>query len=173
MLYATPGPNYGGHRSIYQFVNADGADPATACGQAAIATVLANRKRIPQSLAGLQQIEKDYPADVVSGALGTSSGRVKRALKGNGLGYRMADGRKELESALRSGAAAISLIQNTGGLGGMGDGAHWFVVFGCDQNGVHVTNYGFPPFVDWARFETMWSAPIPAVDGMGGRAICC
>jgi hypothetical protein len=69
--------------------------------------------------------------------------------------------------------AAISLIQNTAGLGGIGDGAHWFVVFGCDTNGVYVTNYGLPPFIAWSKFEDMWSAAIPTMDGMGKRVICC
>jgi hypothetical protein len=63
MLFASPspGPEFVGHSSIFQFVNADGVDPATTCGQAAIATVLANRHRIPKSIAGLRQIEKAYP----------------------------------------------------------------------------------------------------------------
>jgi hypothetical protein len=173
MLFATPGPNFVGHQSIYQFVNADGADPGTVCGPAAVATVMANRGKIPKSLAGLQKIEKAYPPDVISGALGTSPNRVLRALKENDIRHRKVDGQKELEDALRRGAAAIALIQNTAGLAGLGDGAHWFVIFGCDANGVHVTNYGFPPFIAWAKFEPMWSAPVPAATGMGGRAIAC
>lgn len=68
--------------------------------------------------------------------------------------------------------AAISLIQNTPGLGGIGDGAHWFVVFGCDSNGVYVTNYS-PLFIAWSRFEEMWSGAIPTLAVMGSRAICC
>jgi hypothetical protein len=172
MLYATPGPGFVGHRAIFQFVNADGADAATACGQAAIATVLANRRRIPKSIAGLQQVEKDSSADVASGAWGTSAGRVERALTAHGLRYRYAEGRKELHDALRKKAAAIALIQNTAGLGGIGDGAHWFVVFGCDGKGVHVTNYS-PLFIAWPRFEEMWSGPIPTLAVMGSRAICC
>jgi hypothetical protein len=173
MLYATPGPNFVGHQSIYQFVNADGVDPGTVCGPAAVATVLANRGKIPKSLAGLQTIEKAYPPDVISGALGTSPGRVLRALKAYNMHHRKVDGQKELTGALSGGAAAIALIQNTAGIGGLGDGAHWFVIFGCDANGVHVTNYGFPPFIAWIKFEEMWSSPVPAATGMGGRAIAC
>jgi hypothetical protein len=175
MLFASPspGPGFVGHSSIFQFVNADGVDPATTCAQAAIATVLANRHRIPKSIDGLRQIEKAYPADVLSGAWGTSAGRVARALTAYHLGHRHADGREGLEQALSGKRAAISLIQNTAGLGGIGDGAHWFVVFGCDTNGVYVTNYGLPPFIAWSKFEDMWSAPIPTMDGMGKRVICC
>jgi hypothetical protein len=172
MLYATPGQGFVGHQSIFQFENKDGTDAATACGQCAIATVLANRRRIPKSIAGLRQVEKEYSADVASGAWGTSAGRVERALSGFGLRYRYAEGQKELREALRKKAAAIALIQNTAGLGGMGDGAHWFVVFGCDIKGVHVTNYT-PLFIAWPRFEEMWSGPIPTMAVMGGRAICC
>jgi hypothetical protein len=173
MLFTTPGPGFVGHLSLFQFVNADGADLATACGQAAIATVLANYGRIPKSIAGLQEVEKKYPADVLSGALGTSAGRVERALAGYQLGYHHAVGRQGLEGALRRKKAAIALIQNTAGLGGISDGAHWFVVFGCDTNGVHVTNYGLPPFIAWAKFEEMWSGPIPITGGMNKRVIYC
>jgi hypothetical protein len=173
MLFANLGPGFVGHASIFQFVNADGADPATACGQAAIATVLANRGRIPKSTDGLKKIESAYPADVLSGVLGTSAGRVERALTAYGLGHHHVDGRQALQQALRAGAAAISLIQNTAGLSGIGDGAHWFVVFGCDINGVHVTNYGLPPFIAWSKFEEMWSGPIPLAGGMRKRVICC
>jgi hypothetical protein len=168
------GPGFVGHRSIYQFVNDDGANPATACGQAAIATVLANYGRIRKDISGLRRIEKSHPADMASGALGTSAGRVERALGAYGLGYSHVDGRQGLEEALGQKRAAIALIQNTAGLGGVGDGAHWFVVFGCDINGVHATNYGpLRPFIDWAKFEEMWSGPIPVMGGMGSRVICC
>ena len=172
MLYANPGPGFVGHQSIFQFVNNDGADPDTACGQAAIATVLANRRRIPKSISGLRKVETNYSADVASGAWGTSAGRVERALTAFGLRYCYAEGRNELQDALRKKAAAIAMIQNTAGLGGIGDGAHWFVVFGCDNKGVHVTNYS-PLFIAWSRFEEMWSGPIPTLAVMGSRAICC
>jgi hypothetical protein len=172
MLYATPGPGFVGHLSIFQFVNDDGADKVTACGQAAIATVLANRRRIPKTSIGLQAVEKAYPADVLSGTAGTSPNRVKRALTDKGLDYFCADERKGLEDALRRKFAAVALIQNSAGLAGMGDGAHWFVVFGCDINGVHVTNYGASPFISWSTFDELWSSPISVIGGMGKRVIC-
>jgi len=175
MLFASPspGPRFVGHSSIFQFVNADGVDPPTTCGQAAIATVLANYGRIPKSIDGLRQIEDTYPADVLSGVLGTSAGRVGRALTAHKLGHRYVVGREGLQQALSGKRAAISLIQNTAGLCGISDGAHWFVVFGCDTKGVYVTNYGLPPFIAWSKFEEMWSGPIPTMDGMSKRVICC
>lgn len=173
MLVATPGPKFAGHHSIFQFINADGTDPGTVCGTAAIATVLANRGRIPKAAKELQAIEKSYPADILSGALGTSPSRIKRALTGYKLGYRELTGRASLEGAMRTGGAAISLIQNTPGLGGIGHGAHWFVVFGCDANGVYVTNYSYPPFIPWPEFEEKWAGPIPTLAGMRERVIAC
>ena len=173
MLVATPGAKFAGHTSIFQFINADGADPGTVCGTAAIATVLANRGRIPKDVKGLQSIEESYPADILSGSLGTSPSRIKRALEAHKLGYREVAGRAGLEGAIRTGGAAISLIQNSPGLGGIGHGAHWFVVFGCDANGVYVTNYGLPPFIRWSVFEEMWAGPIPTLAGMGERVIAC
>jgi hypothetical protein len=86
MLYANPGPSFVGHTSIFQFSNWDGADPDTACGKAAIATVLANRGKIPKSIVGLQQIERAYPGDFLSGAWGTSVGRVESAMADYNLG---------------------------------------------------------------------------------------
>jgi hypothetical protein len=166
-LLTTPGKNFVGHQSIFQFENNDGADPGTACGQAAIATVLANRGRIPKTIAGLQAIEKKYPADVLSGVAGTSPDRIRRAMREHSLGYRNLDGRERLRAALRTKAAAIALIQNQGQVT-----AHWFVVFGCDAYGVHVTNYS-PQVIAWSDFEDMWSDTIPTVAGMGERVICC
>jgi hypothetical protein len=173
LLVATRGPGFAGHASIFEFVNADGANPATVCGPAAIATVLANRHRISKDIAGLQEIEKKYPADILSGALGTSPSQIKSALEGYGLGYRDVTGRAGLERVMRTGGAAISLIQNAPGLGGIGQGAHWFVVFGCETSGVHVTNYGFSSLLPWSKFEVMWAGPIPTLAGMGERVIGC
>jgi hypothetical protein len=169
----SPGPDFLGHYSIFQFVNADGVDPAITCGQAAIATVLANYGKIPQDVAGLRQIEDKFAADVLSGVWGTSTGRVERALSAHSLAHRHAVGREGLERALRGKRAAISLVQNTGGLCGISDGAHWFVIFGCDTKGVYVTNYGLPPFIPWTKFDDMWAGPIPTMGGMGRRVICC
>jgi hypothetical protein len=175
ILYASPnpGPEFRGHHSIFQFVNADGINPATVCGQAAIATVMANYGKIPKSIKGLRQIERDYPADTASGAWGTSSGRMEHALRALGLGVCHEEGKDRLEQILFFKKAAISLIQNTAGLGGIGDGAHWFVIFGCDAKGVYVTNYGPPPFISWSQFEGMWSAPVPTMEGMGKKVLCC
>jgi hypothetical protein len=173
MLYANPGPSFVGHTSIFQFSNSDGADPDTACGQAAIATVLANRGKIPKSIVGLQQIEKAYPGDFLSGAWGTSVGRVESAMAEYNLGHHHVARRKGLEEALRLKHAAIVLIQNSPGLGALfREGAHWFVVFGGDTNGVHVTNYP-KIFLSWSEFEVKWSGIAPTSQGMGMRAISC
>jgi hypothetical protein len=172
MLHTTPGPKFVGRKSVFQFVNSDGTNPATACGQAALATVLAARRRIPMTIAGLRTVEDKYPADIVSGVWGTSRARVLSALNGFKLGHRYAKGRQGLHDDLVKGKYAIALIQNTAGLGGIGDGAHWFVVFGCDANGVHVTNYG-TPVIPWSDFEGMWSAPMPVAVGMGEQVITC
>lgn len=173
ILTTTPGPKFVGRTSIYQFINSDGANPATACGQAALATVLAARRRIPRTLGGLRTVEADYPADIASGSWGTTPRRILDALDGHKLGHRYMTGREELHGALVQGKYAIALIQNTPGLGGLGDGAHWFVVFGCDANGVHVTNYGSPPFISWSVFEEMWTGTMPTFVGMNERVITC
>jgi hypothetical protein len=172
MLFITPGPTFVGHSSIYQFENADGADPGRVCGQAAIATVLANYHRIPQAIAGLKVIEKDFPPDVLSGAWGTSSARIERALSAHKLGFGHARERKGLEDAMRRRRAAIALIQNAPGLGGAGQGAHWFVVFGCDAGGVYVTNFPSTS-IAWSKLEEMWTGPIPLLAGMRERVITC
>ena len=161
-----PGPAFVGHQSIFQFVNADTLKPAKECGQAAIATVLANYHIIPKSIDGLREVEKAYPPDMFWGVFGTGPDQIRKALKHYHLPHHRTHGREKLEKVLRGRGTAISLVQNTAGLFGIGDGAHWFVVFGCDANGVYVTNYGSPPFIDWATFEKMWSGTIPTAVGM-------
>jgi len=175
MLFASPnpGPDFVGHYSIFQFVNNDGVDRATVCGPAAIATVLANYGRIPKSIAGLRKVEDAFPADVFNGAWGTSAGHVERVLTAYAVAHRYAVGRNGLEQALRGKRAAISLIQNVPGLSGISDGAHWFVIFGCDAKGVYVTNYEPTFFISWTTFDDLWAAPIPMLGGMCRRVICC
>jgi len=55
----------------------------------------------------------------------------------------------------------ICLIQNTAHVSGLlRHGAHWFVVFAYDKDGVFVTNYGTPCHLTWADFEEKWDSPI-------------
>ena len=122
LTVANPGPWFLGHSTIFQFVNADGQNPASACGQAAIATVLANHKKIPMSVAGLRMVEKSHPADIISGVLGTSPAQIRRALKDYNLDYRYVDGQKGLKDAIRRRRVAIVLIQKTPGCVGLGTG---------------------------------------------------
>jgi hypothetical protein len=173
MLYATPGPGFVGHRTIFQFVNDDGTDKATACGQCAIATVLANRNRIDKSIDGLRMVEKAYPADVASGAAGTSANRVKRALTEKKLEYYGAAERKGLEDALRRKSAAIALVQNTAGLAGSvtGPAGSWYsavIAKGCTSR-IMAAHHSSA----WSNFEEMWSSPISVIGGMGKGVICC
>jgi len=169
VLSIHPGPGFMGHHSIFQFVNADSANQAKACGQAAIATVLANYHRLPKGIAGLQRIEKEYPPDVASGEWGTTADRIRRALTSYKVGHHNVSGRDGLEHAMRHRRAAIALVQNVGGIK---NGGHWFVVFGCDQNGIYATNYT-TPFIAWSQFADMWSGAIPVVGGMAERVISC
>jgi hypothetical protein len=172
-LVITPGPKFVGNKVIWQFVNKDAADPDHACGPAAVATILAGYHKILPTIEALRSFEKDYPADFFNGALGTSPGRIRRALSEYNVYHETIEGRVELADALCGGGAAISLVQNKPGLRGMGEGAHWFVVFGCDVNGVYVTNWDISPFIEWATFEQLWSAPIPTAAGLRGRVIYC
>ena len=68
-----------------------------------------------------------------------------------------------LKDWVDSSRPVICLIQNTGGLFGLKDGAHWFVVFAYDDDGVFVTNYGTPCHLSWSDFEDKWGSPLSTV----------
>jgi len=172
MLYANPGRGFVGHKAVFQFVNADGLNPGTVCGPAAVATVLASRGLLPKVAATLRLIEGKYPPDLNGGKWGTSPGQIKAVLDGHKVTYWNATGREGLVAALKRKCAAITLIQNTPGLCGIGDGAHWFVVFGADDKGVHVSNY-YKVFIPWTKFEELRAGAIPYVAGLGERTIAC
>lgn len=169
MLYANPGKNFVGHNAVYQFVNADGANPGTACGQCAIATVLASRGKLPKAVSSLKTIEKSHPANLMGGEWGTLPGQIEDALDAYKIKRWHATGREGLVSGLKGKGVAIALIQNTAGLGGVFGTRHWFVVFGADDKNIHVTNY-HTTSIPWREFEGLWSGSIT---GMSERVIMC
>ncbi|WP_437722819.1 C39 family peptidase [Sorangium sp. So ce861] len=160
-----------GCRWIYQYTNADGADPGTVCGQAACATLLTYCGMLSPNISTLRKIEKSHPPDLLFGAFGTSPGRIEAILRHYGARhlehFSTIDALKRHVSRL---CPVICLIQNTGGLGGLPDGAHWFVVFAYDDGDVAVTNYG-KVHMSWSDFRERWDSAISTVASVAFKGI--
>lgn len=154
-------PGFVGLYSIFQYVNNDGVNPANVCGQAACATLLTYCGYQAANIQTLRRIEASHPPDVLWGVFGTSSGRIGEILRAYGAHnleeVSTVDALKRRTSQL---CPVICLIQNSEGVLGLGDGAHWFVVFAHDNDGVSVTNYGGTRHLPWTTFEKLWSSPV-------------
>jgi hypothetical protein len=150
-----------GLSSIYQYVNADGQNPRTVCGQAASATLLTYCTGRPANLSTLRAIERTHPPDILGGILGTSPRRVQAILVYYGaIGLGTIGNEESLKRLIRGLFPVICLIQNSGGLFGLGDGAHWLVAFAYNDNGIFVTNYG-NVFLSWSAWREKWNSPLP------------
>ncbi len=156
---------FAGIRSIYQYTNPDGTDPNTVCGLAACSTLLTYCGFMQPRIQTLRTIERSHPADVLGGRFGTSPFRIKEILRHYGATVtREASSFAQIKKHVSAACPVICLIQNTGGITGLGDGAHWFVVFAYDNNGVYVTNYGErtnqAEHLKWDDFKKKWNSPL-------------
>lgn len=150
-----------GLSSIFQYVNADGQNPGTACGQAACATLLTYCAGRPANISTLRDIERTHPADIRGGQWGTSPSQIEACLTHYGArSTSHIETEDSLKRSLRSSFPVICIIQNSGGLFGLGDGAHWFVPFAYNDDGIFVTNYGSNPFLTWAQWREKWNSPL-------------
>jgi Peptidase_C39 like family len=172
-LTATPpGQGFVGLGSIYQFVNEDGQNPDNVCGQAACATLLTYCGLMRAELATLREIEQNYPPDLFFGKLGTSPLHIQKILEHYGANnLQKANNIDALKQCVSSSFPVICLIQNTGGLFGLKDGAHWFVVFAYDDDGVFVTNYGIPCHLSWSDFKEKWDSPLATMASLDFKGI--
>jgi hypothetical protein len=173
ILTATaPGQGFAGLGSIYQFINEDGQNPENVCGLAACATLLTYCGLTRAELATLQEIEQSYPPDLFFGKLGTSPMRIQEILEHYGADdLHKANNVDALKNWVGSSCPVICLIQNTGGLFGLKDGAHWFVVFAYDDDGVFVTNYGTPCHLSWSDFEDKWDSFLSTAASLDFKGI--
>jgi Peptidase_C39 like family len=166
------GSGFQGAHEIYQYTNADGLDPNTVCGQAACATLLTYVGAQPANIDTLRRIEKSHHPDVLFGALGTSPWRIQAILEAYGArSCAHVSKEPDLKDHVASSRPVICLIQNTGGLLGLGDGAHWFVVFAYDDAGVFVTNYGPTVQLTWKDFRDKWDSPTSWIASVDFKAI--
>ncbi|MBK6918423.1 MAG: hypothetical protein IPH07_13585 [Deltaproteobacteria bacterium] len=174
LLKAQPiGRGFHGLNAIYQFVNADGAVPSTACGQAAVATFLVQAGLLPAELTSLRKVERSHPADLGAGYLGTTPSRVRKALEAYGAKpLQIVESVADVQRRLAGGFPVVCLVQNPGGrLGLPTNGAHWFVLYAYDDDGIFATNsagkYG------WSEFEGMFSSLTTDLAWLTGfNAIC-
>lgn len=173
LVYASSSnPGFAGLSSIYQYTNSDGINPKTVCGQAACATLLTYCKYMPAEIDTLRKIEKSHGPDLFGGALGTSPWRIESILKHYGCSARKhVDGLDGIKKYVASWWPVICIIQNTPGLNGLMDGAHWFVVFAYDDGGVYVTNYHPDTYLTWSDFDKKRGAFFADLASIGFRAI--
>jgi hypothetical protein len=163
--------NFRGIQSIYQYTNVDGTDPSTVCGLAACATLLTYCGFQPASIETLRKIEKSHPADLMFGKWGTSPWRIEAILndyKANATHHLSSI--DDLKRYVRMACPVICVIQNTEGVLGLGDGAHWFVVFAYDDDGVFVTNYD-PVHLTWKDFMAKWDSVVPKLANLNFKGI--
>jgi Peptidase_C39 like family len=153
------GSGFNGLKQIFQYTNDDGVDPATVCGQAACATLLTYLGAKP-AITTLQDIEKNHHPDLLGGKFGTSPWRIEGILEAYGATpLKHVSKEEDLKSYVAKEDPVICLIQNEGGIGGLfSGGAHWFVVFAYDDQGVFVTNYGSTVHLTWADFRSKWNS---------------
>jgi hypothetical protein len=161
ILATTPGEGFAGLASIYQFTNDDGQNPDIVCGQAACATLLTHCGLTKSEIDTLREIEKNHPPDILFGKWGTSPWRIKAILESFGANnLQEVRTLERLKHWVGKSCPVVCLIQNTGGLFGLRHGAHWFVVFAYDNDGVFVTNYGNPCHLSWSDFQKKWDSPL-------------
>jgi hypothetical protein len=154
------GNGFAGLSEIYQYENADGKDPKTACGQAACATLLVYICQMSNDIDTLREIEKSHPADLLFGYWGSTPGRIEATLKHYKAGpLKYVDDFESLKSKVRAELPVVCLIQNTGTVWGIKDSAHWFVVYAYNNDGVFVTNYR-SKHLSWSDFESKWLSPV-------------
>ena len=149
-----------GLSSIYQFENKDGKNPDNVCGQAACATLLTYCVAASPSMSTLRMIEMSHPADIAGGKFGTSPGRIREILEHYGAPTLDTIGTEgNLKRSLNNLFPVICLVQNKGGVTGLFSGAHWFVAFAYNDDGIFVTNYR-NVFLSWKAWEEMWGSPL-------------
>lgn len=155
------GKGFTGVRSIYEFTNPDGQNPKTVCGLAACATLLTYCRFTRAEIETLRKIEKSHPADLAGGRLGTTPSQLAKALKHYGASDQQhVNNTTSLKDRLKSQYPVICLIQNSEGISGLLNGAHWFVVFAYNDAGVFVTNYGGTSHLSWNDFKGKWESPV-------------
>jgi hypothetical protein len=173
-LAAEPaGPGFAGLKSIYQYTNDDGQNADTVCGLAACATLLTHCGAARPGIETLREIERNYPADLLGGRLGTTPWHIRKVLHFHGASeLRQVRDLEQLKQRVRRLMPVICLIQNSPGLRGLlSGGAHWFLVFAYDEDGVFVTNYGDPCHLTWADFREKWESPLSRFAGLFFRGV--
>lgn len=166
IIYAnSSSAGFNGLLSIYQYRNEDGANPDNVCAQAACATLLTSLNLQPANIATLQAIETSHPANLLGGKWGTTPHKVRVALAAYGAtSIHTAETDKALKLRVSTGFPVICLIQNERGISGLArEGAHWFVVFAYDDDGVYVTNWR-TVHMSWTDFKKRWHSPLSTLE---------
>jgi hypothetical protein len=165
-----PNPN------IFEYTNDGARNRATACGQAAIATLLTawGVKSADTGNTLIREIESRYPQDVAFGNLGTSWQRMEQALKGYGLKTFWTKGLGELMNYVKAGYPAAVML-DVGRIkvpGFEGWGGHWVVAYALDNNNIYLTNWGGDGTTcSWKDFNTAGHTWLTTANGTTDKAL--
>ena len=149
------------------FVNR-AARHANACGQAAVASVLAQWRIGPfthawaraSDDAAIDTVSETHAPDMPFG-LGTTMWRIGAALRSHGLAAEFVSGRGA-ESALRAQLAMgrwAPVLVDDGLLGGRAFSAHWAVAISADDEGIDLGNCR-RPWLGWESFRLAWACRV-------------
>jgi hypothetical protein len=161
--------------SIFQYTNDGAKNKDTACGQAAIATLItALRVKAPDTGSALiREVESNYPQDNALGNAGTSWQQMEKALHGYGLKTYWATGEAELKEYLRAGyPAAVMLDVGRIPQYGFHWGGHWVVAYAFDDGNIYLTNWGYDGTTcSWGAFSAAWNTWLTNANGTTRRAL--
>src|SRR5262249_10179531 len=115
---------------------------------------------------------QSHPPDLFFGKLGTSPLRIQAILEDYGPDtIQKVNTVDALTQCVGASCPVICLIPNTGGLFGLQDAAHCFVVFAYAAHGVFVTNYADAFHLSWSDFEERWDSPLSRLASVDFKGI--
>jgi hypothetical protein len=170
--------DYCGRPSLFGYVNGDGRLCATNCGLAAAATLLTSLgimqpvEASDGTNSNMQQLEADFPPNILFGLAGTSRGRVERILDAYGCESLEVDGEDALRERLKQNHPVAVMLQIPGRtvMGVAMPAGHWMVAYGCDDEKVYLTNY-HDDGMTWDEFRRCWSSPLSWLINMDRKGL--
>lgn len=161
--------------SIFQYTNDGAKHKDTACGQAAIATLITawGVKAPDNGSALIREVESNYPQDVALGNAGTSWQQMEKALNGYGLKTYWLTGEAELKEYLKAGYPVVVML-DVGRIPQYGFtwSGHWVVAYAFDYGNIYVTNWNLDGTTcSWGSFSAAWNTWLTNASGTTRRGL--
>lgn len=176
MVYARSDQPVYGVPQIFEYTNRGAPDYDTACGQAAVCTLLTFRRVFAPDTSGrrITEVYRRYGPDVAWGWLGTSRQRMDEALRGYGVSGDWQAGEDALRATLRQNKPCLLLLD----IGTIPDegfrpvGGHWTVAYAYDSRYVYLTNWPRDGRCTWANLRKSWNTWLTQANGTPNRFLC-